>query len=30
MLMLTKLLNDGALWLSSAYDRVIPSQVSYI
>jgi hypothetical protein len=30
LVMLTKLLNDGALWLSSGYDRVRPSPVSYI
>jgi hypothetical protein len=30
MVVLVKLLNDGALWLSSAYDRVRPSPVPYI
>ncbi len=30
MIMLTKLLSDGALWLSNCYDRVCPSPVPYI
>ncbi len=30
MIMLTKLLNDGTLWLSSGTDRVYPFPVPYI
>jgi hypothetical protein len=30
MVVLAKLLNDGALWLTSAYDRVCPSPVPCI